>query len=133
VPPEAGEGPEEPWLAKARDDLAMAEALAAGGLPGWGVCYHVQQAVEKALKALLVAGGLDPPRTHNLLRLQDAVEAPLFADTDTDLLASLTLWSSQQRYPADQVEPTPSDVTEALELGQRTLEVVEARMRRGGG
>jgi len=39
----------------------MAELLAGTAAPLWGICYHVQQAVEKGLKSLLVAAGHDPP------------------------------------------------------------------------
>ncbi|MGH9030212.1 MAG: HEPN domain-containing protein [Acidimicrobiales bacterium] len=52
-------------MERAVEDLAMAEMVAAAQGPPWGVCCHVQQAVEKGLKALLVQEGEDPPRTHN--------------------------------------------------------------------
>lgn len=93
--------PWDPWLSRARDDLAIAETLLAAESPAWAVCYHVQQAVEKGLKALLVVAGEDPPKTHNLVRLDSAVTPRVFEPSDDDMLASLTLWSVEQRYPAD--------------------------------
>src|SRR5664280_107092 len=81
VPPEP---PWAPWLARAREDLQMAEALAKAELATWGVCYHAQQSLEKGLKALLVATGADPPRSHNLVRLNAAVDPPVFGPDDED-------------------------------------------------
>ena len=116
------------WMARAEDDLFMAETVAAGSGPPWGVCYHVQQAVEKGLKALIVAVGEDPPRTQNLARLNTVVEPPVFGGEDDDMLASLTLWAIQQRYPADQPEPTAADAQAALAFGRRALQAAGARL-----
>jgi hypothetical protein len=52
------------WLAKAKDDLAVANIVfdAPTGV-NWAACFHAQQATEKALKAVLVAYGIDfPPK-----------------------------------------------------------------------
>lgn len=110
----------------------MAQTLAGAASPSWGVCYHVQQAVEKGLKALLVAAGLDPPKSHNLVRLNAASDPPMFSgDDDEDILAALTLWSVEQRYPANQPEPSDDDVGRALAFGQGALEKIEARLAEG--
>jgi HEPN domain-containing protein len=36
-----------------------------------GLCFHAQQAAEKALKAVLIAKGIPPPKTHNIRILLD--------------------------------------------------------------
>ena len=117
------------WMARAEDDLFMAETVAAGSGPPWGTCYHVQQAVEKASKALIVAADEDPPRTHNLARLNIAVEPAMFEGEDDDMLASLTLWAFQQRDPADQPEPTAADAQAALAFGRRALHAAGSQLR----
>jgi HEPN domain-containing protein len=104
----------------------MAETLAEGAAPPWGICYHVQQAVEKGLKALLVAAGSDPPWTHNLVRLNRALDPAPFSLDDEDVLASLTVWSVRQRYPANQPEPTAAETADALEFGRAALARIEA-------
>lgn len=106
----------------------MADALAAAKAASWGVCYHVQQAVGKALKALVVAAGEDPPRTHNLVRLNAAVDPPVLGASDEDALAALTVWSVEQRYPADQPEPTDSDAADALDFDRRAVGAIERRL-----
>lgn len=109
----------------------MAQILAGAASPSWGVCYHVQQAVEKGLKALLVAAGNDPPKSHNLVRLNAASDPPVFGVDDEDMLAALTLWSVEQRYPADHPEPDDDDVAQALAFGQRAMANIEARLTGG--
>ncbi len=58
------------WAAKAENDLLSADNnLKAAEVPLDLVCFHCQQAVEKLLKAFLVAGAHFAPRTHDLLLL----------------------------------------------------------------
>ena len=70
----------------------MAETVAAGSGPPWGICYHAQQAIKKAL---IAAAGEDPPRTHNLARPNIAIAPAVFDGSDDGMLASLTLWAIQ--------------------------------------
>lgn len=58
------------WLRWAGEDLVAARHSAADAeIASRVACGLAQQAAEKAIKALLVAADLDPPKTHNLLRL----------------------------------------------------------------
>jgi len=57
------------WLAKAVSDLTAARRLVDAGGPYDAVCFHAQQAGEKALKALLAQADAAIPRTHNLEEL----------------------------------------------------------------
>jgi len=85
-------------MAIADDDLAAAGDLLAGGRAGW-VLFACQQAMEKALKALLTRQkGQLPPRTHDLLALarESGLELPMPLAT---LLADLTVYYTQARYP----------------------------------
>jgi HEPN domain-containing protein len=63
-------------LQKARDDAWMLHHLLADpDAPVWGLGFHAQQAVEKAIKAVLTAHSVEYPRTHNLSLLLDLLEA----------------------------------------------------------
>ena len=53
------------WLAKAAEDLAAGRLLADEGMRD-PAAFHVQQALEKVLKALLVAAAEDLRKTHDL-------------------------------------------------------------------
>jgi HEPN domain-containing protein len=49
------------WLAYAESDLAVAHGVDRPGVILETLCFHAQQAAEKAIKAVLVAEGADPP------------------------------------------------------------------------
>jgi HEPN domain-containing protein len=55
---------------KAEDDQYVLQRLAGDArAPAWVLGFHAQQAVEKALKAVLTMRGIEFPRTHNLSML----------------------------------------------------------------
>lgn len=58
------------WVAKADHDLLnIRNNLVADDVPWDTVCFHAQQAGEKLLKAYLLARGMAPERTHDLVKL----------------------------------------------------------------
>ena len=68
MPPESMQ-PADAWLRIARSELAAADGPHdPDALPGV-YCYLAQQAVEKALKAVLVHRGAEPPRIHEIQAL----------------------------------------------------------------
>jgi HEPN domain-containing protein len=81
-PPESDPEVVKQWLRKAHDDLAVAEVvLATTPTARWAACFHGQQAVEKAMKALLVARAVDFPKTHSLGFLGGFSERPVVCST----------------------------------------------------
>lgn len=87
-------------LRKAREDQAALTALAGDpGIADSVVGFHAQQAVEKALKAVLAARGDDFPWTHDLRLLLRRLEAVGVDVPDVVLEARrLTPWSVEYRY-----------------------------------
>lgn len=68
------------------------------------VLFCCQQAVEKMLKAIIVARTNDfPPRLHNLLRLAETAGVSLDPERE-DLLGELSGYYIQTRYP-EEIEP----------------------------
>lgn len=118
------------WLAKARNDLLNADNnLKSEVVPYDTVCFHCQQAAEKLLKAYLVARGVQPPLTHDLLLLLEEV-LPLCADAETlrDDLALLMPYAVGVRYPDEALVPTDEDTREARRAAQRVLEWLELHL-----
>jgi len=78
------------WLADAHAELANARSLAAHpdeGTAPFASAFHAQQAVEKAIKALLVWYGVDFPSRHDLGLLLDLV--PVGAEVGEGVYATL--------------------------------------------
>jgi HEPN domain-containing protein len=56
---------------KAKSDFAIARLGLRHGEALDMVCFHLQQGIEKLLKALLECRGVEYPPTHNLVALLD--------------------------------------------------------------
>ncbi len=95
------------WLAKANEDLAVADiVLHAPHGANWAACFHAQQATEKALKAVLVAYGIDFPRSHALERLLALIPASSASTFDFESVAELTRGPSPAATPRMFQTPT---------------------------
>lgn len=113
------------WIEKADSDLdAVRRALIPDpDTNSEAAAYHLQQAAEKLLKALLVHEGLQYPRGSGGHDLQVAADRlpldhPLFAEAQA--LTPLTPWATAYRYPSDDPLtatplPTVAEIEEALE------------------
>jgi HEPN domain-containing protein len=107
------EGPRasEVLIAKGRGDLAAAIALVdRGEVPDAVVGFHAQQAVEKALKAVLSARSVMYRHRHDIAYLCELLEDAGVALPDEVTRAdALTPWAAEFRYeePASD-EPRPS-------------------------
>ena len=84
------------WFESAIINLRRAErAFQANDFEACSFWSH--QAVEFALKALIIYKGELPPRTHNLRRLYEIVQEVL--NLDEQILSELTPYYSVSRYP----------------------------------
>lgn len=97
-------------LRKATDDLGMARRLAEDvSSPDWGIGFHAQQAVEKALKSVLCSHGVEYPRTHSISVLLDLLdEHSLPISVAREDLVVLTPYGVLLRY--DEAGPTESEL-----------------------
>ena len=112
------------WLRQAHSDLAMVAYASEGGFYAQA-CYHCSQAADKALKAMLLALGQQPERTHSIERLLLSLE---LLGIETDPLRQLPLKPLQRmttasRYPDG--DEAPVDLFDARD-GALALEVAKA-------
>ena len=118
------------WLRFAAEDLDAARRLLAerSSAPRH-VCWHSQQAAERALKAALVLEGLDFPFTHDLNALRNLLPDswPVRAD-----MAELTGWAVQARYPGEWPEPSVADAVRAESEARAVHNAIEAEFRLRG-
>jgi HEPN domain-containing protein len=118
----------EAWLAKAVSDLTSAKRLAEGEGPYDGACFHAQQAVEKALKAVLAAADAPIPRTHNLEDLMAlvALTDPASAlATSREEVTDLTPFAVELRYDIE-FWPEQSAAREAVAKADRLVALAAA-------
>ncbi|MGC8491974.1 MAG: HEPN domain-containing protein [Syntrophobacteraceae bacterium] len=119
----------ERWLQFAAEDLHMGELAMREAIYNQ-VCFHSQQCVEKAIKALLTLQGKLAPRTHllgDLLRLLDPNPFPVELG-----IALLDRFYLPTRYPdalpgsLPDVLPNNEDASEALDAAGRVFHKVLA-------
>ena len=85
------------WLKVAEKDMGRAELMFEVG--DYEACvFWSQQVVEFSLKALMLALGFSPPKTHSLIELYERVRDVL-GPLDESLLSELTPYYSASRYP----------------------------------
>jgi HEPN domain-containing protein len=112
-------------LRKAREDLRAANTLAATENQADHIIgFHMQQAVEKALKAALVEHAVEIPRTHDLGYLVEALSGQEVEIPATVSSADwLTPWGVLFRYDDD---PNISlDRDKALEAASAAIALAE--------
>lgn len=103
------------WVGKADEDAAVAEWASGAGHYD-AACVHAQQAVEKYLKALLVAQGKDFPRSHALRTLLD-LTGMSEGEATLDELRWLTREAGEVRYPGESA--TREDAERAVTIMTR--------------
>ncbi len=103
------------WLEIVDEDIDV--AIAAARLSRRGAsAYHVQQAAEKLLKALLVLAGEPFRRTHDLndLAIRLVPVYPQFIQ-QAEAVRPLSIWGIAYRYPSLEDAPEPLPDSEELE------------------
>ncbi len=115
-------GSPEDWLRHAQSDLSLTQKLQPSEeILTETLCFHAQQAAEKAFKAVLVFCGIEPPKTHSIGLLvdllPDAVEKPpLLREA-----AALTDYAVSVRYPGESEPVTGEELAEAMRLADSIL------------
>jgi HEPN domain-containing protein len=107
------------WLQFAESDAALAR----GGLTRRKlfeprqVCFHAQQAAEKAIKALLIAEQINFQLTHDLERLVQLLPPSRVVTAAQPDLAWLGQWATATRYPGT-AEPNWADAIRAVPIAE---------------
>jgi HEPN domain-containing protein len=114
-------------LEKAKGDWLMLQRLLEDDrIPDWGIGFHAQQAVEKAVKAVLCFLEVEYPYTHNIAYLLDLLRAgahPL--PPDAPRLPELTIYGALTRYGGpSQAAPSEAELDREWVLGavRRTMD-----------
>jgi len=103
---------EQHWMEQAEYDLETARAMLRSGRYLY-VLFCCQQAIEKALKSLIVKKtGELPPRLHDLMKLAKAADIKP-ADLQIVFLRELSAYYIQSRYP-EEIEDMSQQTTRTI-------------------
>lgn len=115
-------GSPQDWLRHARSDLALASAHKTRRLLYEHLCFHAQQAAEKAVKAVLVRHGISISKTHDLAYLLGQLPPHIKVPISLVTLPTLTKYAVQLRYPGEAVPATARDRRNALQMAQAAID-----------
>ena len=115
------------WLDRAQKDYDFAAKIEKFFWPKdlEQICYHCQQATEKAFKAVLAYNEMEIPKIHIIWRLIEACNRFGFSIAmDKKVAALITDHATLSRYPDNMNEWTEADAKLALKYAKLTLETV---------
>ena len=112
------------WISKAEKDIKTVEIMKEVEDVTEIVCFHCQQAVEKYLKALLIAHDVEFPKTHNIDFL---LKQSIKIDTNFEIFMgnSLSEYAVGMRYPDIRYIPTEDEMNEAIDLMYKIINFVK--------
>jgi len=115
------------WQRYAEEDLAQADHIVGQtDFTPRHAAWLAQQAVEKAIKAILVAESIRPPRTHDLELLWTLIPAHRPVKQVEVDLPRLSEYSVDARYPGDWPDITAEEAEAAVEDAKRVVAAVQA-------
>lgn len=109
------------WVEKAENDLRNAvHTLKLGDeCPTDTVGFHVQQSVEKYLKALLVLRARDFPKTHDVGELAALLPPRVRPRLSAEEQRMLSVYATITRYPGDYEPISLSEARSAVSIARR--------------
>jgi HEPN domain-containing protein len=123
------------WIRKAENDLKTGIDEMNTVEPATDtVCFHMQQCVEKYLKAYLIYHGKEYPKSHNLAKLISLCaeiedEFQVLIDWGVD---ELTDYATTLRYGEDFYMPSHEEARSAIELAKRVKDFVRRKLEKKG-
>jgi len=115
------------WINLAERDSAIASHLydTFVPMPVETICFHCQQAVEKALKAMLAYYEGDIPKTHNIRTLAELCKGyTTEVLVDDKVVDTITAFAVITRYIEDRRDFTEDTAKFALKQSRQALENV---------
>lgn len=119
--------PDDPreWLNRARSNLALATSRSPAVYLE-DLCFELQQAAEKAIKAVMLSRGIEPPHIHDIASLLSTLEdASERIPTGVRRGARLTAYAVEARYPALKQPVTERDYGDAVETAEAIVSWAE--------
>ena len=120
MPPNREAGKPLAWLNRAFGDLRIAQRYEPGDYYE-DLCFHCQQSVEKAVKAVLIHREIAFIKTHEIKLLLNLLPDDLFKPISDREMAEITEYAVSTRYPGDFEPLAEEDWKRALETAKKIL------------
>lgn len=123
-------GTPEQWIARAKSDLAVARMTLPEDACYEELCFHAQQAAEKAIKAVYQLHAWEFPYIHDLDELLDGLESKgMNIPAKVKTAVGLTTFAWETRYPGVAEAVTEHEYRQALKQAESVVARAEGQMR----
>ena len=119
----------EEWIARAKSALELAQLKSIKHIYYEDFCFQLQQAVEKAIKGLLIYFKVEPEFTHNIEKLLEELKPLVGIPENIIKSSSLTKYAVFTRYPGEFDEVTKDEYEVSVKIAQECLEWVESTIK----
>jgi HEPN domain-containing protein len=115
----------ESWIERAKSSLEIARTRNSNLIYYEDLCYQAQQAVEKAIKGILIFYNVEPQFTHDIGILLEELGAYVNISDEIKKAIKLTKYTVQTRYPGVYDDITNEDYEESIIIAKECLDWVE--------
>jgi HEPN domain-containing protein len=129
LPKEIEPGEPGDWLRHAWSDLELARTRRNSKILLEDLCFHAQQATEKALKAVLIFRSVPFLRTHNIRTLIDLLPEDLNLPEEAKSAPILTDYAVLTRYPGDLEPVTEEEYQKAVRIAEMVVQWAEKMVK----
>ncbi len=115
------------WLEKGDHDFKAAEILLnSKDIVADVICYHCHQAIEKYLKGFLISKKASIPKSHDLdYLLKLCMKEEMNFHSIKEKIQTLIEYTSDVRYPADDVSYSLSDAKLSYQTAKAIMEFIK--------
>lgn len=116
------------WVERAESALLLARTEKTDDLFYEDLCFQLQQAAEKAIKAYLIFNNVEPRRTHSFKIL--LLQAGQIEKIPEEIAYAIVLedYAVQTRYPGDYTPVSEEEYLEALKISAFIIEWVKNKI-----
>ena len=117
------------WFDRAKSNLAISKNKSDGDIFYEDLCFQAQQAVEKALKGLIILFKIEPERTHNLVSLIKVLSKLTDIPEEINEVVILNDYAVQTRYPGDYTPIDEEEYNNAILIAEKCIQWVEKKAK----
>jgi HEPN domain-containing protein len=117
------------WLDRAKSSLAISKNKSDEDIFFEDLCFQAQQAVEKAIKGLLIFYNVDPEKTHNLVSLIKELSKCFTVPDEINDTVILNDYAVQTRYPGDYTPITEDEYNEAIKVAENCVNWIKNKIK----
>jgi HEPN domain-containing protein len=117
------------WLDRAKSSLAISKNKPDEDIFFEDLCFQAQQAVEKAVKGLLIFYNVEPEKTHNLILLIKELSKDFTVPDEINDTVILNDYAVQTRYPGEYTPIEEDEYNEAIRVAENCVNWIKNKIK----